>query len=43
MGSNQMMYHFRGAPSDQEADEKELKRAAGDFSRRFTLPGFSGL
>lgn len=27
-----MMYHFRGAASDQKADEKELEeRAAGDL------------
>jgi len=39
MGSSQMMYHFRGAASNQKADEKELERAAGDFCRRFTLLG----
>lgn len=36
-----MMYHFRGAASDQKADEKELEeRAAGDlfFFLRFTSP-----
>lgn len=38
-----MMCHFRGATSDQKAGEKKLKRAACDFSRRFTLLGFSGL
>lgn len=38
-GIKPMMYHFRGAASDQKADEKEFERAAGDFLRRFTLLG----
>lgn len=31
MGSRQMMDRFRGAASNEKADEKELERAAGDF------------
>lgn len=51
MGPSQMMYHFRGAASDQKADEKELvERAAGDLYFIFfkdylarMSEGFSGL